>query len=76
MTRRHSASLISRKRLVGTERRIVEQHVDRAELLDRRIGDALAVLGVADVAMTTSVFAPSFSASWATLSQAARSLER
>ena len=32
MTRRHSASLISRNGLLGRERRVVQQRIDRAEL--------------------------------------------
>ena len=50
MTRRHSASLISRNGLLGRKRCVVQQRIDRAELLDRLVGDALAILGLADVA--------------------------
>ena len=64
------------ERLVGAQRCIVDQHVDRAELLDRLVGDALAVLGLADVAHDDQrLGAELLRLPWRPCSQAARSLE-
>ena len=75
MTRRQSASLISRNGLLGRSAALFSSTSTAPNALIASSAMRLQSSGLPTSPMTTSVLAPSFSASLATLSQAARSLE-
>src|SRR5216684_160080 len=75
MMRRHSASLISRNGLLGRSAALFTRTSTAPNCLIAVSAIFLQSSGLPTSPMTTSVLAPSFSASLATLSQAARSLE-
>ena len=75
MTRRHSASLISRNGLLGRSAALFTSTSTAPNCLIAASAIVLQSSGLPTSPMTTSVLAPNFSASLATLSQAARSLD-
>src|ERR1700730_474534 len=75
MMRRHSASLISRNGLLGRSAALLSSTSTAPNCLTAASAVRWPSSGLPTSPMTPSVLAPRFSASWATLSQAARSLE-